>query len=143
MLQKPTTLDEAALTAYLLARAVPNPSRIASRAAAGPLSPLVRRPRLVAARASAGVARKGPRRSLGALDRADRRRQNAGRILGDAGGIERGLSFRAVCSTPPAKRRGGGGGGGALHPPPFLPPRHGGPPPPPPPPPPPSPPRGG
>src|SRR5258705_13214262 len=108
MLQKPTTLDEAALTAYLLARAVPNPSRIASRAAAGPLSPLVRRPRLGAAPASAGVARKGPRRSLGALDRGGRPRQNTGRIPCDPGGIERGLSFRAVRSTPPAERRGGG-----------------------------------
>src|SRR5258705_10629809 len=103
MLQKPTTLDEAALTAYLLARAVPNPSRIASRAAAGPLSPLVRRPRLVAARASAGAARKGPRRPLGAPDCADRRRQDAGRILADAGGA---FLSGSLCSPSPAKPRG-------------------------------------
>src|SRR5260221_3799272 len=82
----PATLDEQGLTAYLFARAAPNPSRIASRAAAGPLSPMVRWPWLVATRASAGAARKGPRGSPRAADRADRRRQDAGRIFADAGG---------------------------------------------------------
>src|SRR5260370_13642513 len=76
---------------------------------------MVRRPRLVAARASTGAARKGPRRSLGALDCAHRSRQNAGRILADAGGIEHDLCAPSICSPPPAKRRGGGGGGGAIH----------------------------
>src|SRR5258708_39770757 len=80
---------------------------------------MVRGPRLVATRASAGATRKGPRRSLGALDCTDRRRKDAGRILADAGGV---VFSRSNCSPPPAKRRGGGGGGGAPHspPPPFF-----------------------
>src|SRR5260370_9862741 len=50
---------------------------------------MVRRPRMVAARASAGAARKGPRRSLRAADCPHRRRQDAGRIFADAGGAGR------------------------------------------------------
>src|ERR1700722_11392994 len=101
---------------------------------------MVRRARLVAARASARTAGKGPRRPLRALDRPDRRRQDAGRIFADAGGVEcfRFLIAAALFSPPPAQRRGGGGGGGGGRAPPRPP---GGvarrPPPPPPPPPPP------
>ena len=47
---------------------------------------LVRGARLGAARASARTAGEGPRRPLGAADRADRRRQDAGRVSADAGG---------------------------------------------------------
>ena len=47
-----------------------------------------------AARASARAARQGARRPLGAADRADRRRQDAGRISADAGGAERSLPAR-------------------------------------------------
>ena len=62
----------------------------------------VRRPRLVAARASARAARESPRRPLGAADRADRRRQDAGRISADAGGVD------AICgrSSPLPPRAG-------------------------------------
>src|SRR5438128_4450967 len=59
---------------------------------------------MVAARASAGAARKGPRRSLRALDRTDRRRQDAGGFPADAGGAVFSCSSG---SPPPAKRRGG------------------------------------
>ena len=83
-------LDEAAPTAYLLRRAVARSLALhAARngcAAARPLPALVRLARLVAARASVGAAGKGPRRSFGAADCADRRRQDAGRISADAGG---------------------------------------------------------
>src|ERR1700730_8838748 len=64
---------------------------------------------MVAARASAGAAGEGPRRPLGALDRAYWRRQDAGRISADAGGAE---CTGAIFSPHPAKRRGGGAGGG-------------------------------
>src|ERR1700676_4343383 len=67
---------------------------------------------MVAARASAGAAGEGPRRPLGALDRAYWRRQDAGRISADAGGAE---CTGAIFSPHPAKRRGGGGGGGCLY----------------------------
>src|SRR5260370_816681 len=85
----PAALDETDATAYLLGRAAPYPSLCSgrnSRTAAGPFSPLVRGARMDAARASTRAAGKGPRRSFRALDRADRRRQDAGRILADAGG---------------------------------------------------------
>src|SRR5213075_1846742 len=59
---------------------------------------------MVAARASAGAARKGPRRSLRALDRTDRRRQDAGGFPADAGGA---VFSRSSGSPPSAKRRGG------------------------------------
>ena len=82
-------LDEPAATAYLLCRAAPHPHTSrpeTGRAAAGPFPDMVRRARLVAARASAGAAGQGARRPLGAADRADRRRQDAGRLSADAGG---------------------------------------------------------
>ena len=98
-------LDETAMAAYLCA--VP-PSRILSassaetaRAAAGPVSPMVREPWLVAARAPIGAIGKGPRRPLGAVDRPDRRRQDARRIFADPGGVER------APRRPRASRAGG------------------------------------
>src|ERR1700755_2126221 len=82
-------LDEALPTAYLLGRAAPNASRPAGRsAAAGPFQKMVRGTRVVAARASARSAQESSRRSLRAADRADRRRQDPGRIPADAGGTE-------------------------------------------------------
>ena len=57
--------------------------------AAGYFRALVRTARLAAARASARIAGEGASRALGAADRADRRRQDAGRFPADAGRIER------------------------------------------------------
>src|ERR1700694_3083435 len=74
---------------------------------------MVRWPRLVAARASAGAAGKGPRRSLRAADRPDRRRQDAGRILADTGGAERRsarfLVISSLAGEVDARRAAGGG----------------------------------
>ncbi len=56
---------------------------------------------MVAARASAGAARKSPRRSFRAPDRADRRRQDAGRIPADAGGALRFLACEGGGSAIP------------------------------------------
>ena len=84
-----TTLDEPDRTAYLLGVSSPDLFPRAPSdgcAAAGPFSRMVRRARLVAARASAGAAGKGARRPLGAADRAHRRRQDARGISADAGG---------------------------------------------------------
>src|SRR6202008_4408132 len=47
---------------------------------AGAVYPLVRQPRLDAALASIGTVGQGAGRALGAADRADRRRQDLGRI---------------------------------------------------------------
>ncbi len=58
---------------------------------------MVRVARLVATRASIGAARKGPRRRVGAADRADRRRQDVGGVSADIG--------RAFLSLPPCRRR--------------------------------------
>ena len=81
-------------------------------AAARPLPPLVRRARLVAARASIGAAGKGPRRPFGATDRADRRRQDAGRISADAGGassaVLKGAGEKSLVSTGRTVKRTGG-----------------------------------
>ena len=65
------------------------------RAAARAVRALVRQPRLDAARASARAPGEGARRPLGAADRADRRRQDAGRISAEPGGAERTLSPQA------------------------------------------------
>ena len=122
------TLDEANATAYLLVRAAQDPARIARRrAAARPFQNMVRRPRLVAARASARVAGEGPRKPLRAADRTDRRRQDAGGIFADAGGIVCFWFNIAAAPFPPppaasaeaawrrrAQRWGGVGGGGCL-----------------------------
>ena len=82
-------------------------------AAARNLSALVRKPRLVAARASAGAARKSPRRPLGALDRAHRRRQDARGFFADAGGAARHTAAFLVTSPlvgeVDARRAAGGG----------------------------------
>src|SRR5882724_7026644 len=103
------TLDEPGRTAYLLARAVARPLFVHAPsatgdgcAAAGPFPKMVRRARLVAARASAGAAWEGARQPLGAADCAYRRWQDAGGISADAGGVlrkpraERGRSARAA-----------------------------------------------
>ena len=100
--------------------AAPHPDRVSDRTgrpAAGPFPPLVRRPRLVAARASARAAGKGPRRPLGAVDRAHRRRQDARGISADTGGVERDPAdalappLRSVRSSPLPPRSGGEGSG--------------------------------
>ncbi|WP_371740480.1 ligase-associated DNA damage response DEXH box helicase [Bradyrhizobium sp. LCT2] len=65
---------------------------------------MVRGARLVAARASTGAAGEGARGPLRAADRADRRRQDAGGISADAGGV---VFF--LFSLPPC---GGGAGRG-------------------------------
>src|SRR5258708_13535123 len=74
---------------------------------------MVRRARMVAARTSAGAARKGPRRSLRAADCPHRRRQDAGRIPADAGGAERSSAHVSVTSPlvgeVDARRAAGGG----------------------------------
>src|ERR1700730_6420753 len=78
---------------------------------------MVRGARMVAARTSIGVARKGPARPFGTADRADRRRQDAGRLSADAGRAERCSAHLSVTSPlvgGAAARRGGGGGGGAT-----------------------------
>src|SRR5216683_3288510 len=68
---------------------------------------MVRIARLVAARPSIGAARESARGPLDALDRSDRRGEDAGRISADIGGA-------FIRPPPPAKRRGGVGGGGCL-----------------------------
>src|SRR5271167_1046409 len=98
---------------------------------------MVRRPRLVAARASTRATSKGAGGSLGAADRTNRRRQDAGRIFADIGGVVAfGGSFiggysisgfliwsfliwsflidAALFSPPSAERRGWVGGGGCF-----------------------------
>src|SRR5262245_65575134 len=78
------TLDEPGWTAYLLARAVARSLFLDTAsapgdgcAAAGPFPKMVRRARLVTARASAGAAWQSPRQSFRTADRAHRRRQDA------------------------------------------------------------------
>src|SRR5712671_6366302 len=61
---------------------------------------MVRIARLVAARPSIGAARKSARGPLDALDRSDRRGEDAGRISADIGGA-------FICAPPPAERGGG------------------------------------
>ena len=102
------TLDESGPAAYLFCRVAARSPRISAtrgRVAAGPFQEMVRRARLVAARASARAAREGARRPFRALDRADRRRQDVGGISADAGGV----IIRAACSLfslPPCGVRG-------------------------------------
>src|ERR1700719_491497 len=55
---------------------------------AGAVHPLVRQPRLDAARAPAGTVGQGAGWALGAADRADRRRQDLGGVLTEPGGAE-------------------------------------------------------
>ena len=72
---------------------------------AGGVRPLVRRTRLGAARASIGTAGEGAGRPLGAADRTDRRRQDAGGISADPGGVERAIALdrkRRPCPAPQA-----------------------------------------
>ncbi len=74
---------------------------------------MVRVARLVAARASVGAAGKGPRRSLRAADRADRRRQDAGGVSADIGGAflaaaRGGSAEKSVISTGRGVKRSGG-----------------------------------
>src|ERR1700690_1791245 len=66
----------------LLAGARPRPFK----PHAGAVYALVRQPRLDAARASAGTVGQGRGRALGAADRADWRRQDAGGIFAELGG---------------------------------------------------------
>ena len=63
---------------------------------------MVRSPRLVAARAPAGIAGKGSRRPLGALDCADRRRQDARRILPTLVELSSAAAALPAPSSPPA-----------------------------------------
>ena len=71
--------------------------------------PLVRRPRLGAAPAPARIAGEGAGRAFGAADRADRRRQDAGRLPADAGGAARGAAApRRLVSTGRDVRRSQG-----------------------------------
>jgi hypothetical protein len=102
-------------------RAAPSFTRTfnrAGRAAARPFSEMVRVARLVAARASARAACEGARGPLSAPDCADRRRQDAGGISADLGGIVYTVTLvvfaRSLFSPPSAKRWGGVGSGGWL-----------------------------
>src|SRR5580658_739228 len=70
---------------------------------AGCLYPLVRQSRLDAASASARIVGQGRGRTLGAADRTDRRRQDAGGIFTESRGAERQL-------PPPLAGEGWGGG---------------------------------
>ena len=81
---------------------------------------LVRAARLDAARASARTAGEGARRPLGAADRADRRRQDAGGLSAELGGVEREAHGATALGVPPPLR-GRGGEGDALRSAPHLP----------------------
>ena len=87
---------------------LPDDRSRAARSPAGHFRTLVRQPRLGAARASARTSGQGASRPFGAADRADRRRQDAGRISAEPGGVER-LRWLSGCaaerkenSSPPA-----------------------------------------
>src|SRR3954465_13085225 len=72
---------------------------------ARPFHALVCGARLVAACASTATARPRPRGTLGAADRPDRRRQDAGRILAHPGGVERDLAARSEGVVQPYLHR--------------------------------------
>jgi len=105
-----------------LGRAAPHPSRNACpnrRTAAGSFPSMVRRARLVAARASARTARQGPRRPLGAADRPHRRRQDAGGFflptlveLSAISGSARAVCHILAAALPPSLREAAGRGRG-------------------------------
>ena len=102
--------------ALALARDRSRPRRRGA-AAAGAVRPLVREPRLDAARASAGTSGQGARRPLGAADRADRRRQDAGGISAEPGGVERAARMPqrrtlGLFPSPASERAVGRGWGG-------------------------------
>ena len=71
-----------------------------------PFRAMVRQARLDAARASVGIAREGASRPLGAADRADRRRQDAGGFSADAHGIASARRARRRSSSRPARTSG-------------------------------------
>src|SRR4029077_19920960 len=78
---------------------------------AGAVYALVRQPRLDAPRASIGAVGQGAGRALGAADRADWRRQDAGGILAELGGTEwSSVSFLAACASGSLPPCGGGWG---------------------------------